>query len=542
MNQSEIMLNEGKSSHVPHYAPVFCIVLATMFNWNWDQTGIFRKLVLNESVGALDLTVIRYLGFVHLVTESGIHLYALIGVGMAFWKGIAWGSGLDVRRSWLAGCLTGLGLCMTAWGLTDWRAGMLRPFVSVTVRMIAQVFGFRFQWFGPLVIALLVDILVLGERSASGRLHYALAVAGGLWIWSQFHAQRFSHLKMAIVSWFATAGLDMWELGLISVLTPLWSLITIPFFAGICFPLIVLSKIGLFYSESVFHWMNSAMIFCLKLAFSFPGMAVISKERVLTACVLGFFVCFLGMRWRIGLVLVALLVSGFLPKSPFMIQKNVDQGDAFMMREGDSVTMVDTGDQHRVSDSNWMKFFFAHQVTQVDRVLFTHLDADHASGIKRLERILPIGECWIDSKHLISKASPCVYTPTREPSSTGSLRAATLSNGSTKKGNSVMTGVWIRSEQAEYLNLGDAEKKLEWRLFEKLKSNETPLRRRILKITHHGSRYSLSRELLEGYSPHEAWISVGPRNRYGHPSHRAMSLVADYGIPVRRTDIEGDLK
>jgi competence protein ComEC len=57
-----------------------------------------------------------------------------------------------------------------------------------------------------------------------------------------------------------------------------------------------------------------------------------------------------------------------------------------------------------------------------------------------------------------------------------------------------------------------------------------------LKVGHHGSRTSTSPELLERLSPEVALISVGGRNRYGHPHGEVLRRLEAEGVGVFRTD------
>jgi len=64
----------------------------------------------------------------------------------------------------------------------------------------------------------------------------------------------------------------------------------------------------------------------------------------------------------------------------------------------------------------------------------------------------------------------------------------------------------------------------------------------ILKIAHHGSRYSSSEEFLAAVSPEIAVIPVGRENSYGHPHPDILARLRDFGIDIRRTDQDGDIK
>lgn len=59
----------------------------------------------------------------------------------------------------------------------------------------------------------------------------------------------------------------------------------------------------------------------------------------------------------------------------------------------------------------------------------------------------------------------------------------------------------------------------------------------VLKLNHHGSKYSNSALFLEKTSPQIAVVSAGKNNRYGHPHKETLDRLAD--IPLYRTDTQG---
>ena len=60
----------------------------------------------------------------------------------------------------------------------------------------------------------------------------------------------------------------------------------------------------------------------------------------------------------------------------------------------------------------------------------------------------------------------------------------------------------------------------------------------ILKVGHHGSKYSSSAEFMAEASPRVSIVEVG-KNSYGHPTKEAMARVADIGSSIYRTDLDG---
>ena len=69
----------------------------------------------------------------------------------------------------------------------------------------------------------------------------------------------------------------------------------------------------------------------------------------------------------------------------------------------------------------------------------------------------------------------------------------------------------------------------------------TPARIRVLKVAHHGSRTSSSRELLERWRPQVAVISCGRGNSFGHPAPEVIQRLDAVGAHVYRTDRDGQI-
>ena len=61
----------------------------------------------------------------------------------------------------------------------------------------------------------------------------------------------------------------------------------------------------------------------------------------------------------------------------------------------------------------------------------------------------------------------------------------------------------------------------------------------ILKVGHHGSKYSSSEEFLASIMPQSAIISCAARNTYGHPHKETLQRLEDVGALVLRTDEGG---
>ncbi len=83
---------------------------------------------------------------------------------------------------------------------------------------------------------------------------------------------------------------------------------------------------------------------------------------------------------------------------------------------------------------------------------------------------------------------------------------------------------------------------LEARGVEKLMRAGVPGPVSVLKLPHHGSRYSLTDELVERLMPTYCLASVGYQNRYHLPAREVVSMIAEHGLSLFRTDRDGTVR
>ena len=83
--------------------------------------------------------------------------------------------------------------------------------------------------------------------------------------------------------------------------------------------------------------------------------------------------------------------------------------------------------------------------------------------------------------------------------------------------------------------MGDAGVEVEEDLIEKYYLQDID----VLKVGHHGSRTSSSKEFIDTINPKYSIISVGKNNRYGHPNKEALDNLED--SKIYRTDQDGSV-
>ena len=83
--------------------------------------------------------------------------------------------------------------------------------------------------------------------------------------------------------------------------------------------------------------------------------------------------------------------------------------------------------------------------------------------------------------------------------------------------------------------MGDAGVEVEENLIEKYNLQDID----VLKVGHHGSRTSSSKNFIDDINPKYSIISVGKKNRYGHPNKEVLDNLEK--SKIYRTDQDGSI-
>ena len=87
----------------------------------------------------------------------------------------------------------------------------------------------------------------------------------------------------------------------------------------------------------------------------------------------------------------------------------------------------------------------------------------------------------------------------------------------------------------KFMFMGDAGIEKERDILEKYNISDVD----VLKVGHHGSKTSSSKEFIDEINPKYSIISVGKKNRYGHPNKEVLENL--YNSKIYRTDQDGSI-
>lgn len=288
--------------------------------------------------------------------------------------------------------------------------------------------------------------------------------------------------------------------------------------------------------EAVAHWPWAAV------QPGFPG--VLALILAMIAVALALLPAGLPGRWLAPvLILPALLgwrpdADAIAPGGYRLSMLDVGQGLAIVVRTRDHTLIYDAGPAYRTGFDAGEAFVVPYMRhigrTQVDRLIISHGDIDHAGGAQAVESALTVaqrigaggracraGETWDWDGVRFAFLYP---------------RAGDLNTEAASNARSCV----LRIQGAGGVTLlpGDIEAATEAML---LARDPTALDADMLVVAHHGSASSSSAAFLAAVSPRVALISAGWQNRWGFPDARVVERLHEAGARVVDTATAGQI-
>ncbi|MBH5318165.1 DNA internalization-related competence protein ComEC/Rec2 [Paenibacillus sp. GSMTC-2017] len=282
------------------------------------------------------------------------------------------------------------------------------------------------------------------------------------------------------------------------------------------------------------------------------------------------------------IVAVGLLLFAYYPdhfnKEAVVSFLDVGQGDSALIRTpsgkhilidgGGTMSFHKPGEEWRlrrdpfeVGQKVVVPLLMKRGVKEIDLLVISHLDSDHIRGLIAVSEHIPIKQVWWNGslknandvnnlfKNLLSADIP-MYAPLAGENKYVDRDTFVQVLWPQKKQIEQLSYMEEQNEHSLVLAInlygntflfpGDISSETEEEIVRTIEGG-VQITSPILKLAHHGSRYSTSEKWLAYWKPKGAIASVGATNTYGHPHPDVLARLEGSRSMLWRTDLNGEI-
>lgn len=562
--------------------------------WKAQNATVVRAMLLGEK-SSLDRDTKRLFqlnGIAHILAISGVHIAI---IGMTLLKLLRRLSG-----SYLVPGIISIVVVILYGMMTGLASSTFRAVVMMAITVIGRVKGRTPDMLTSAGTALIIQAMVVPGIIMDAGFQLSFAAVAGMAVPDCFmdgiltsDNRLLNTIKVNISVTLATAPVVVYYFYQIPLYSVALNLIIVPLVSVILFCGILVIAVGM--SVGVFGsslwiceyigmpvtWILGFYRFICKMMTHVPGYnvnvghisvaMVVVYYAVILAC-LGLVSAAVRHGWSgkrrykcIGFVLLCLCLGICSERLMYdsayrIIFMDVGQGDGILIRSGDGTNiLIDGGssDKKGVGEYVMTPVLRYYGAAHVDYAFLTHGDNDHTSGIRYLletpdtgiviDNLVVAGDGDVQGLQDIidlaeQKGTHVIYMEAGYTMTCGKnaakMRLSLLHPGSKtgiKDANDLSAVIRLEYAGVSVLFTGDLGEAGERELLD----GGAKLSADILKVGHHGSRYSSSEEFLQSVGADEAVISAGVNNRYGHPHKETLERLERYGTDVLLTSRDG---
>ena len=224
---------------------------------------------------------------------------------------------------------------------------------------------------------------------------------------------------------------------------------------------------------------------------------------------------------------------------------DVGQADAILIENNKKYMLIDAGNNE--DGDLLVNYFKDKNITDFEYVVGTHPHEDHIGGMDNIIKNFNIKNYYMPDCYTTTKTFEEILDALEEKNLSfetpdidsefllGDALFKVLYTG-TDKSDLNNTSIVLRMtyKDVSFMFTGDATNTTEKKILAKNLQSD------VLKVGHHGSQYSTSKNFFDKVNPKYAIISVGTGNVYDHPKDITLNKLK--GIEVHRTDKEGTIR
>ena len=339
----------------------------------------------------------------------------------------------------------------------------------------------------------------------------------------------------------------------INIMTIINNLIFVPLISIIIFPLsfvtLFIPKLDFIFSFAI-NFLENLSLFIIK----FKIFIVLPKVNILIIIIYYLGIVFvlrniLKKKYEYIIIIVIILfihtnINNII-NTTFVTFIDVGQGDSALIHDNKNNILIDTGGNVNYNISkNIIDYLYSNGIRNINYLIITHGDYDHmgesinlVNNFKVEKVIFNCGEYNDLEKELIKvldkkkiKYYSCIKELNIDENKLYFLQTKEYDNE-----NDNSNVIYTELNGYNFMFMGDASITTEKEILSKYNLSDID----VLKVGHHGSKTSSSKEFINKINPKYSIISVGKNNRYGHPNKEVLNNLND--SKIYRTDKDGSI-
>lgn len=255
-----------------------------------------------------------------------------------------------------------------------------------------------------------------------------------------------------------------------------------------------------------------------------------------------------------GMLVFLILTTVTIPnKNLEIITFDVQNADAFLIKTPENkYFIIDTGKYSYTSKNSqakiiMIKYLIDRGIKDIEGMIVTHFDNDHAGGAEDIMRNLRVKKVYINTYNAGTATAKHLYDTAKELSipdvipnngeviySEPELTMTSYMSGLTDSDNENSIITMLKYKNFEMLFMGDAGVNAFNRISSKL-----PPDIEVLKVGHHGARGVVNSEMMNKLNSEVSIVSTGP-NPFGHPARGTLDVLRN--TDIYRTDRNHSIK
>ncbi len=207
--------------------------------------------------------------------------------------------------------------------------------------------------------------------------------------------------------------------------------------------------------------------------------------------------------------------------------------------------LIDTGKSSYIMENGIIPYLKSKGIRKINYLIISHGDLDHIGGASYLVDNFPVEKIILnDGENTdlelslidLSKEKKIKYYQSVSSFSLNKHKLYILHTQNYDNENDNSNVIYFKYFNYKFLFMGDASLIKEKDILEKYNIKDIDF----LKVGHHGSSSSSSKEFIDAMKPKYSIISVGRNNSYGHPKDSVLDILSQSNI--YRTDLDGSIE